>query len=46
MIEVKQQYATELEAYFEQFRDHIIGQNQTFVSPYGEKKIIYTDWTA
>ena len=37
---------TELEAYFEQFRNHIIGQNQTFVSPYGEQRIIYTDWTA
>jgi selenocysteine lyase/cysteine desulfurase len=37
---------TDLEAYFEQFRKHIIGQDQTFVSPYGEQKIIYTDWTA
>ncbi|WP_407557021.1 aminotransferase class V-fold PLP-dependent enzyme [Winogradskyella sp. 4-2091] len=36
----------ELEQYFQQFRQHIIGQNQTFVSPYGEQKIIYTDWTA
>lgn len=35
-----------LEAYFEQFRKHIVGQNQTFVSPFGEQKIIYTDWTA
>ncbi|WP_179346578.1 aminotransferase class V-fold PLP-dependent enzyme [Winogradskyella ursingii] len=37
---------TELETYFEQFRKHIIGQDQTFVSPYGEQRIIYTDWTA
>lgn len=37
---------TELETYFNQFRKHIIGQDQTFVSPYGEQKIIYTDWTA
>ena len=35
-----------LEAYFEQFRKHIVGQDQTFVSPFGEQKIIYTDWTA
>ncbi len=35
-----------LESYFNRFRSHIIGQDQTFVSPYGEKKIIYTDWTA
>ena len=37
---------TDLESHFNQFRAHIIGQNQTFGSPYGEKKIIYTDWTA
>ncbi len=35
-----------LENYFDQFRKHIIGIDQTFESPYGEKKIIYTDWTA
>ena len=37
---------SDLEAYFNQFRAHIIGQDQTFISPYGEQKIIYTDWTA
>ncbi|WP_296316484.1 aminotransferase class V-fold PLP-dependent enzyme [Winogradskyella sp. UBA3174] len=37
---------SDLETYFNQFRNHIIGQNQTFISPYGEQKIIYTDWTA
>ncbi|MBT8245223.1 MAG: aminotransferase class V-fold PLP-dependent enzyme [Winogradskyella sp.] len=37
---------TALETYFNKFREHIVGQNQTFISPYGEKKIIYTDWTA
>ena len=35
-----------LEDYFKPFRENIIGINQTFVSPYGEQKIIYTDWTA
>jgi len=35
-----------LEQYFQQFRDQIIGVDQTFVSPYGEQKLIYTDWTA
>ena len=44
--ETKTTEASELEAYFKQFRNHIIGQDQTFVSPYGEQKIIYTDWTA
>jgi selenocysteine lyase/cysteine desulfurase len=37
---------TELETYFSQFRQHIIGIDQEFVSPFGKKKIIYTDWTA
>ncbi len=35
-----------LENYFDQFRKQIIGIDQSFESPYGEKKIIYTDWTA
>lgn len=37
---------TALEQYFQQFRKNIIGIDQTFESPFGEKKIIYTDWTA
>ncbi|MFZ4671405.1 MAG: aminotransferase class V-fold PLP-dependent enzyme, partial [Flavobacterium sp.] len=37
---------TELEYYFDQFRQNIIGINQEFESPFGKKKIIYTDWTA
>lgn len=35
-----------LEQYFSQFRKNIIGIDQTFISPYGEQKLIYTDWTA
>lgn len=35
-----------LESYFKPFREHIIGVNQTFSSPYGSKSIVYTDWTA
>ena len=37
---------SELETYFQQFRNNIVGVNQTFQSPFGEKEIIYTDWTA
>ncbi|RKS94039.1 selenocysteine lyase/cysteine desulfurase [Flavobacterium limicola] len=37
---------TQLEQYFQQFRDNIIGIDQEFESPYGQKQIIYTDWTA
>ncbi len=35
-----------LEKYFEPFRKNIVGINQEFDSPFGRKKIIYTDWTA
>lgn len=35
-----------LEGYFSKFRKNITGINQTFEGPYGEKKIIYADWTA
>ena len=37
---------SDLEHYFNQFRENIVGVNQTFQSPYGEQKLIYTDWTA
>ncbi|MGL2993729.1 aminotransferase class V-fold PLP-dependent enzyme [Flavobacterium sp. TSSA_36] len=37
---------TALEQYFQQFRKSIIGIEQEFESPFGRKKIIYTDWTA
>jgi selenocysteine lyase/cysteine desulfurase len=36
----------DLEKYFKQFRENIIGIDQSFQTPYGEKKMIYTDWTA
>ncbi len=35
-----------LEEYFKNFKQNIIGENQTFKSPFGEKKITYADWTA
>ena len=35
-----------LEKYFSQFRKEIIGNEKTFLSPFGEKKIIYLDWAA
>jgi len=37
---------SKLESYFQKFRQHIIGIDQEFESPYGTKQIIYTDWTA
>ena len=41
-----QEKPSELENYFQQFRENIVGIEQSFQSPYGEKEIIYTDWTA
>ncbi len=35
-----------LENYFAKYRKNIIGENKKFESPYGEKQIIYADWTA
>ena len=35
-----------LEIFFSQFRKNIIGNRQTFESPFGKKQIIYADWTA
>lgn len=35
-----------MESYFAQFRNNIIGNNQTFSTPYGEKTMIYADWIA
>ena len=46
MISVETTFATELETYFQKFRNNIIGIDQEFTSPYGIKKIVYTDWTA
>jgi selenocysteine lyase/cysteine desulfurase len=34
------------EAYFNTFRENTVGWDKTFMSPYGEKKIIYADWIA
>lgn len=35
-----------LEQYFEPYRQNTIGYQQTFLSPYGIKEIVYADWTA
>ncbi len=36
----------ELEKYFQKFKYNIIGNDQYFETPYGSKKIIYSDWIA
>ncbi|NOQ92665.1 MAG: selenocysteine lyase, partial [Flavobacteriaceae bacterium] len=35
-----------LERHFDKFRKNIVGINQTYLSPFGEQKMIYADWTA
>ena len=35
-----------LQDYFEPFRRNILGNNHHFHGPFGQKKIIYADWTA
>ena len=35
-----------LEKYFEKFRNNIVGAQETYISPFGEKKIHYADWIA
>ncbi|MBL7765876.1 MAG: aminotransferase class V-fold PLP-dependent enzyme [Chitinophagaceae bacterium] len=37
---------TMTEAYFKPFRDQVIGIDQHFPTPLGEKKMIYADWIA
>ena len=36
----------QLEAYFAPYRAGTVGQDQTFIGPYGERRIVYADWTA
>ncbi len=36
----------DIEKHFGQFRDNIIGNSETIITPYGTKKLIYADWIA
>jgi selenocysteine lyase/cysteine desulfurase len=45
-VELKVGQQSNLETYFERFRENTIGVGQTFTSPYGEQEILYADWTA
>lgn len=37
---------TSLEAYFQEFRNHVVGMKETFATAYGNKNLLYSDWTA
>ena len=37
---------TNLEHYFDDFRKNIVGIDQIFETPFGERKIVYADWVA
>lgn len=39
-------HKSELEQYFAPYRRNVIGYDQRFETPYGEKPLIYADWTA
>lgn len=43
---IKTEEATQLEQYFNFFRERIIGIDKEIETPFGKKKIVYTDWTA
>lgn len=35
-----------MENHFNKFRNNIIGLNQTYITPFGEQKLLYADWIA
>jgi len=35
-----------MEQHFKKFREHTIGNGQTYTTPYGEQRMIYADWVA
>lgn len=37
---------SDLQKHFNRFRNNIIGIDQLFTSPFGEKKLVYADWIA
>lgn len=37
---------SKLERYFKLFKKNVVGGNESYVTPYGKKKIIYADWIA
>ena len=38
--------ASTLEQYFAPYREKVVGHDQSFKTPFGEKRIVYADWTA
>ncbi len=37
---------SDLEAHFNPYKSQIIGDDATLIGPYGQKRIVYADWTA
>ena len=46
ITDIKKTKDSKLEEYFNQFRENIVGIDLEFESPFGTKKIVYTDWIA
>jgi selenocysteine lyase/cysteine desulfurase len=38
--------SSSLEQYFSEYKKNTIGNQSTFISPYGKKRIVYADWLA
>ncbi len=45
-VQTQTKVPASLEKWFQPFREHIIGIDQEFETPYGRKQIVYADWTA
>lgn len=45
MLKVKTK-PSQLESYFQKFRENVVGHDTTFKTPFGQKRILYADWTA
>jgi len=45
-METLEDVKKDLEAYFNPFKENIVGSDLEFETPYGRKKLIYADWTA
>lgn len=46
LVPLREPRVSSLEEEFRPFRERIVGHDRTFRSPYGERRIVYADWTA
>lgn len=46
LVKPNTQVVSDLETWFTPYREKVVGYRQKFQSPFGEKPIVYADWTA